>query len=161
MFYVEYFDVAEPRKRYTVSAALPAAGGKVNEDVMLVQHYLNKIFEKNGGFPDGRPLAVDGRWGGRTASWVLAYQKGHRAAGDLISTDGKVSPAMDGSAPGGLAFQSGMSKRGLWYTIIWMGWDYFAATGHKDVSNDPDAPSTLRAFAAGARDTADPGLIAM
>lgn len=156
MYLLEYFDVEEPRRRYTVTSALPGPHAQI-EDVMLVQHYLNKIFEKNSGFPDRAPLGVDGKFGPRTASWVRAYQKWHRSNGDLIATDGKVSPAFDSSTPGGIAkLQSGQTPKGLWYTIVWMGWDYFAATGERDVARDTTAPALLRAHAAGARDADNP-----
>ena len=161
MFFREYFDVSEPRQRYTVSSPLPGRQMPV-EDVMLVQHYLNKIFEKNGGFPDRAPLMVDGHWGPRTASWVLAYQKWHKKAGDLIAVDGKVSPAI-GSSPVSIRpnVESGQTPHGLWYTIIWMGWDYFVTTGETDVARDESAPPLLRAHARGARAADDPTVVSL
>jgi hypothetical protein len=83
---------------HNVSEAVGPGCWNKRDDVLLVQHALNKLLphlEILGA--DGKPITAylkrDGWFGPKTQAAILGYQNNVRKRGGVITADGRISPA--------------------------------------------------------------------
>jgi hypothetical protein len=73
-----------PKYFYLNSGSVGFGMTNATEDVLLVQYFLSKIYQRNTPKPLGRTLLVDGRFGPITHYWILFFREQVRVAGGTL-----------------------------------------------------------------------------
>ncbi len=132
-----------------VSYPVGRAGPNRRDDVLLVQSFLNMLmpcFQLQDPVSGKRLqtyLRLDGFFGPRTGTAIVAYQRNVRSRGGLVSTDGQVDPSLRSGWT-----NSKDSYLSTQFTIVWMNRDYRATNRGKMASEDDFVPELRAALLA-------------
>jgi hypothetical protein len=127
---------------YNVGMTVGPNRANLEEDVLLVQYFLKKVWARPGEFappfpppPEGDML-LDGKFGRITARWITAFQRTERSRGHPCAVDGRV----DSAPPGG-------QNEFVVYTIAHLNNDFLVTYPEIPfdaiAANDPDCPPGL------------------
>ncbi len=104
---------------YNVSFAVGYVGYNCRDDVMLVQYFLTKIWERSSVPPPAGAMTVDGWMGPITDRWIRTFQSGvtmNKPSPDAMVHDGIVDRALVGRYG---------SISGRTYTIIALNFSFY------------------------------------
>jgi hypothetical protein len=134
-------DGSQGDKIYVVTHAVGRNATNKRDDVLLVQYFLKKIYDKPGKASLTRPttpMVVDGYFGTITRNWILMFQNDLKRLGYSVWADGRVDPTT-GDTRGTISKEI--------YTIFHLdnGFKFRYPEIHANMANSPDVPGELRA----------------
>lgn len=104
---------------HNVSYAVGPGCSNSSDDVMMIQHLLNKVMPSlDIVAPNGKPITAylkrDGIFGPKTHAAIAGYQNNLRSRGKVASADGRIHPSN----------KSGWNAHGNQYTIVHLNRDH-------------------------------------
>jgi hypothetical protein len=142
MAHVVLLKTGNRREFFVTDQAVGAGLPNVPQDVLLVQFFLRVASETARGFagfqpPGELPIAIDGRCGQQTQTYISFYQKevNRRVGRKLLEQDGRIDPIRPGQS-------FGLSQ--TFFTILDLNVAYRARRGDNTrIETDPLFPQAL------------------